>query len=365
MGDNFFLEPSVSSDGHRWLTGYYTSEFEDTHWPASYGGRRSDAGDDPNVYGPYPGRLGFTDANQSQTPDDYNQHGGFYAHLVRNGKTFINFGNSNEFAEVDEDYGLEPTGERQHVNVPMEKIARDNSDHLYAEFNTHIPDAPLAEDPTRYNRFSRFKQVFESQYVDTGNNTCKLPSYVDLYYPNDHGGGANDIFPNGPKWSYPRFLQDNDAALGLTVDLISHSPCWKDTVIFVTEDDTQNGLDHVNGFRSIFLAISPWIKHQNVAKTHYSLASMFKTIDLIFGIPANNQFEVAATDMRNMFTNQPDFTPYSMVPVTYAKNANKTWVKLTQHLNLSRPDSDEVGLREAILKSEHLPHAKTAAAATR
>ena len=164
FSDNFFLEPSVSSDGHRWLTGQYTTEFEETHWPASYGGQRHDSGDDPAVIKDFPGRIGFTDANASPEPNDYNEHGGIYLHLNRHGKSFVNFGNGFEFAVIDEPGGAEPTGAREHVNVPMEKVVRDNSDHLFPTFNTHIPDAPLPEDPTRFNRFDRFKQVFESQY---------------------------------------------------------------------------------------------------------------------------------------------------------------------------------------------------------
>jgi DNA-binding beta-propeller fold protein YncE len=357
FSDNFFLEPAVSSDGHRWLTNSYTTEFEDTHWPASYGGRRGDAGDNPAVYGPYPGRLGFTDANSSPAPEDYNQHGGIYLHLFRHGRSFVNFGNGYEFAEVDEDNGTDPTGIRNHVNVPMEQVVRENSDHLFPEFNTHIPDAPLQEDPTRFSRFGRFKQVFESHYVDRANNVCNLPSYVDLYYPNDHGGGAFDIHPGGPAWSYTRFVQDNDAALGLTVELISHSPCWKDTVIFVVEDDVQNGFDHVNGERSIFLAISPWVKRQYLGKTHYSLASIFKTVNLILGLPPLNQYDLAATDLRDLFTNQADFTPYAPQPIVFAKGANKTWIEMAKNVDFSRPDADEVKLREAILKSEGLPRA--------
>jgi DNA-binding beta-propeller fold protein YncE len=157
FSDNFFLEPSVSSDGHRWLTNTYTSEFEQTHWPASYGGRRCDAGGDPASYLPYPGRLGFTDANSSPEPNDLNQKGGIALHLARNGRSFANFGNGYEFAQVDEDFGTDPTGIRNHVNVPMEKVVRDRSDHMYPEYNTAIPDAPLppAEDPTG-RRFSRF-----------------------------------------------------------------------------------------------------------------------------------------------------------------------------------------------------------------
>ncbi len=359
FGDNFYLEPAVSSDGHRWLTNTYTTEFEETHWPASYGGKRGDAGNDPAVINAYPGRIGFTDANSSPEPNDYNQHGGIYLHLARYGKKFVNFGNGYEFAIVDEDPGTDPTGIREHVNVPMEKVVRENSDHLYPEFNTGIPDGPLPEDPTRFNRFGRFKQVFESQYVNRGTGACKLPSYVDLYYPNDHGGGANDIYPDGSHpWSYKRYLQDNDAALGLTVDLISHSPCWKDTVIFVVEDDPQNGLDHVDGYRSLFLAISPWVKHEYLSKTHTSLASIFKTINLILGIPPLNQYDAAATDLRDLFTGTPDFTPYAFQSIQYAKEANEVWLAMTKDLDFSRPDADEVKLRLAILKSEGLPRPK-------
>jgi DNA-binding beta-propeller fold protein YncE len=358
FSDNFFLEPSVSSDGHRWLNNNFTTEFEQTHWPASYGGKRNDAGDDPNVFVPYPGRLGFTDANSSPEPNDYDEHGGIFAHLARNGKDFVNFGNGYEFAIVDEDGGTEPTGIRHHVNVPMEKILRDNSDHFFPEFNTHIPDGLLPEDPTRFTRFGRFKQVFESHYVNREDNVCKLPSYVDLYYPNDHGGGARDINPNGPDWSFVRFVQDNDAALGETVELISHSPCWKDTAIFIVEDDPQNGFDHVNGTRSIFLAASPWIKRQYLSKNHYSLASIFKTVNLILGIPPLNQYDAAATDLRDIFTANPDFTPYNFTPIAFDGTPNATWTALTKNLDFSKPDLNEVELRRAIQLSEGIPHRK-------
>ena len=360
FSDNFFLEPSVSSDGHRWLTGQYTTESEETHWPASYGGKRQDSGDDPAVIKDFPGRIGFTDANASPEPNDYNEQGGMFLHLDRHRKSFVNFGNGFEFAVIDEPRGGDPTGAREHVNVPMEKVIRDNSDQLFPTFNTHIPDAPLPEDPGRFNRYDRFKQVFEAQYVDRQRSVCRLPQYVDLYYPNDHGGGARDINQNGPDWSFKRFVQDNDAALGLTVELISNSPCWKDTVIFVVEDDTQNGADHVDGHRSIFLAVSPWVKKQYVSKTHTSLASIFKTVDLILGIPPLNQYDAVATDLRDMFTATPDFTPYSFQQIQYAALPNPLWFALTRDIDFSHPDRDELKLQAAIMKSEGLPRRQAA-----
>jgi hypothetical protein len=168
---------------------------------------------------------------------------------------------------------------------------------------------------------------------------------VDLYYSNDHTGGAFDIHPSGTAWSAVRFFQDNDEALGLTVDLISHSPCWKDTVIFVVEDDPQNGLDHVNSARSIFLAMSPWVKHQYLSKNHYSPGSIFKTVDLILGIPPLNRYDAGATDLRDLFTSSPDYAPYKYTPIAFDGTPNATWIALTQNLDFSRPDANEVELR--------------------
>ncbi len=115
-----------------------------------------------------------------------------------------------------------------------------------------------------------------------------------------------------------------------------------------------NGLDHVDGYRSIFLAISPWVKHEHVSHVHTSLASIFKTVDLILGIPPLNQYDAAATDLREMFTGTPDFTPYTFAPITFAQ-ASPMWRALTQGIDFSRPDDGEALLQRAILESEGLP----------
>jgi len=144
----------------------------------------------------------------------------------------------------------------------------------------------------------------------------------------------------------------------MTVDLISHSQCLKDTVLFVVEDDPQNGNDHVDGFRSIFLAISPWVKREYLGKTHYSLGSVFKTVNLILGTPPLNQYDAGATDLSNLFTSKADFTHYSFQPIQFARGANATWLAMTKGIDFSRPDADEVKLRAAIMKSEGLPRKK-------
>jgi hypothetical protein len=97
------------------------------------------------------------------------------------------------------------------------------------------------------------------------------------------------------------------------------------------------------------------VKRQYLSKTHLSLASIFKTVDLIFGMPPLNQYDAAATDLRDLFTKTPDFTPYSLTPVLFAKTVSRSWIAASRVLDFSKPDSDEVELRRAILKSEGLP----------
>jgi sugar lactone lactonase YvrE len=382
FSDNFYLEPSVSSDGHRWLGGSYTTEFEETNWPASYGGggvRNNPS--DPETIAQYPGRLGYPGADGGPNVQDYNKHGGLFVHLARHGISFVNFGLGLELTASDEGGGLEPTGARHRINVPLETVMRDSTDPLFPTYNTAIPDAPV-KDASRFNRYTRFKQVFEANYVKNG--VCTLPAVTTIYYPNDHGGGADGIEPN---WTIGRFIQDNDAALGLTLELLSKSPCWDGMTVFVTEDDTQSGSDHVDGSRAVNLVAGSHVRRGTVLKTHVSLSSMFKTTYQILGIPPLTLYDALATDLRGMFTNTKNLAPYSFVcpayqptgnpptpqvctpsapasPVGFAPQLLKagaklppweqqlaSWRALTAEINFSKPDADEFALNCAIQKS--------------
>ncbi|MEO6289451.1 MAG: phosphoesterase, partial [Ginsengibacter sp.] len=102
-------------------------------------------------------------------------------------------------------------------------------------------------------------------------------------------------------------------ALGQIVDAISHSKFWKETCIFVTEDDPQAGLDHVDGHRTVGFVISPYTKRGKVLSTYYSQINMVRTIENILGLPPMNQLDLTAEPMLDCFTNQPDFAPYNFV----------------------------------------------------
>jgi len=110
-------------------------------------------------------------------------------------------------------------------------------------------------------------------------------------------------------------MADNDLALGRIVEALTKSRYWKQMVIFVTEDDSQSGIDSVDAHRSVLLIISPYAKRGYVSHRHTDIASIHKTVFAIFGLPPLNQFDALASDFSDCFTTKPDFRPYRAVPV--------------------------------------------------
>lgn len=144
-----------------------------------------------------------------------------------------------------------------------------------------------------------------AQFERDGN----LPSLNILLLPQDHTEGTSPGYPT------PRAtVADNDLALGRVVEAISKSRYWKESVIFVTEDDSQDGVDHVDGHRTVGLVISPYVKRGAVDSTFYTIINMYRTMGQILGLPPLNQFDLAAQPMFSVFTPKPDVTPYEALP---------------------------------------------------
>src|SRR5262249_39831557 len=121
-----------------------------------------------------------------------------------------------------------------------------------------------------------------------------------------------------PADGYPfraSYMADNDLALGRVVEALSQSRYWPNMAIFVTEDDSQDGVDHVDSHRSLLLVISPWVKTGYLSHRHTRMASITKPINLILGLPFLNQYDAAASDLREMFRGTPDTRPYRALPV--------------------------------------------------
>ena len=136
-----------------------------------------------------------------------------------------------------------------------------------------------------------------------------LPNLIVMLLPDDHTVGTSPGFPT------PRAtVADNDRAVGRIVDAVSHSSYWPKTAIFVTEDDAQNGLDHVDGHRSEALVISPYTRHGDADSTLYSTINIVRTIERILGLPPMNQFDGAATTMARAFSNKPNLAAFDALP---------------------------------------------------
>jgi DNA-binding beta-propeller fold protein YncE len=291
FSDNFYVDSDVSVDGHHWLVGNYPDEVVETEWPASYGHRLSFVPD-----ADAPGRLSLDCANPC--PETYLEAGSLWEHLARHHINFRNYGEGLPMPGGEGGPGLMPTGVREAVNVPMPEVLFENTSRSYATFNTNISD--------QY-RFGQFQREFELRYAS---GKEPLPQFIYIWLPNDHTAKPR---PEDGYHYRASYVADNDLALGKLVELLSHSPFWKDMAIFVTEDDAQGGQDHVDAHRSLLLVISPYAR-RGVSHVHSSMASILKTFDLIFGLPYLNQYDAAATDLSDMFTDSPDFAPFEVLP---------------------------------------------------
>jgi hypothetical protein len=138
-----------------------------------------------------------------------------------------------------------------------------------------------------------------------------MPNLVMIVLPNDHTQGTS------AGWCAPKAcVADNDFALGKIVEGLSHSTFWKDMAILVVEDDAQNGVDHIDGHRTVALAISPYTRRGIVDSTVYTQPSMVKTVELMLGLPSMSIFDLVATDMRASFIEpgqQPNLSAYTAV----------------------------------------------------
>lgn len=291
FSDNFYVDADVSTDGHHWLVGNYPNELVESTWPTDYG-KKFHFRADPDA----PGRVGIGASNP--WPESFLEAGSLWEHLARHGITFRNYGEGVDLAGQDEGPGLLPTGIRNATNMPIPKVLFDNTSRDYATFNMNISD--------QY-RVEQFRREFTIRYAS---GKEPLPRFIYIWLPNDHTAQPR---PEDGYAYRASFVADNDLALGKLVELLSSSPFWNDMAIFVTEDDAQGGLDHVDAHRSLLLLISPYAR-RGVAHTHSSMASILKTFDLIFGLPALNQYDAAASDLSEMFNDQPDFTPFHALP---------------------------------------------------
>jgi YVTN family beta-propeller protein len=295
ISDNFYVNADHSADGHRWLVNTYPNEWMETHVAAAYGGNK-----DPKENSKAKGNWAITGAAGATFPEDYNEAGGLWEHLDRNKISFFNFGFGVEMNNIYADSTLKYGGVKHLINYPMPTPLYDRTSRIYPTYNMAIPDQ---------FRVDMFKKEFTERWLGEGKT---MPQVITIIIPNDHGAGER------PHAGFPfkeSYMADNDLAIGRTIEFLSNTPYWKNMAIIITEDDSQDGRDHIDAHRSILMVISPYAKKNYVGHQHQSFGSIFKTFFNVLGIPYLNQYDASATDMADMFTNEPDFTPYQALPV--------------------------------------------------
>ena len=275
--DNFYCSGVLSADGHSWVNAAYATDYLEKQF-----------GQFTRSY-PYEG----------SDPLAFPTTGFLWDNALARKKTFRNYG---EFVRSS----YEPKGVRwsdlyaDYTNgtAKVKVTATPNLRSLDKYNHPHYPGFPLvAPDVYRAKLFLDELKQFEQKGT--------FPNLVYLFLPADHTNGTR---PNSPT---PRaMVADNDLALGMVVEAVSKSKFWPKTCILVTEDDPQNGFDHVDGHRTVGLVISPYTKRKAVDSTCYNQTGMVKTIELMLGLPPMTQLDLSATPMSGCFTDKPDLTPY-------------------------------------------------------
>ena len=280
--DNFYVSGKCSAEGHQWTDMAIVTDYIEKNmraWFRSYPHVQEDA----LVYAP----TGF-----------------IWDNALKHGKSVRIYGEacSPEFNEAitrDSIYNGFLKGEKFEFKntTTIEPVWKIMSQEYPCYGSTKIPDV------LRADAFIKELKHYENREGD------QWPELIIIALPNDHTGGTRPGIPT------PRsMVADNDLALGQIIEAISKSRFWKNTAIFVTEDDSQAGWDHVSAYRTVGLVASPYSRLNKTVKTNYNQVSMVRTIEQILGLPPMNVMDATASPMFGCFTNKINETPYNSVP---------------------------------------------------
>jgi YVTN family beta-propeller protein len=285
--DNFYVDGEVSADGHNWSMGAYATDYLEKTWPTSYGGRG----------GGYDAEGNRAIAN--------NKKGFLWDDAKRSGVTFRTYG---EFAD---DY------------KPNIAVLKDHYCTYYTGWDQKVRDT---------TRVGQWEKDFDSLLA-----IHALPQLNTLRLINDHTEGLKKGRPT-PFAD----VADNDLAAGMFVDYLSKSSIWKESVVFIVEDDAQDGPDHVDAHRSTAYVAGGFVKRHFVDHTMYSTSSMLRTIELILGMPPMSQYDAAAGSMWRCFANQTDTTGFYVRPlqtdITQKNTASNIWQRKSENFDFSKED---------------------------
>ena len=317
--DNFYVNSDVSADGHCWSTAAIATDYIQKMWPNSYANRR-------NTYD-----------YEEQEPTDAPPAGYLWTSASQAGISMRNFGYMAENKAKPGPDGIQ-------VELVRDPVLKNVTNRYYRDFDLDYPDV---------DRIKVFLQEF-AEYEKSG----EMPHLIFMRLGNDHTHGtqAGKVAPLS-------MVADNDYALGMLVEAVSHSRFWGSTAIFVLEDDAQNGPDHVDSHRSPAYVISPYVKHHAVDSSLYNTTSMLRTMELMLGLRPMTQFDAAARPMSAAFQAAADPAPFDVekprVPLDQRNPPHSPTAARSSRLDFSQEDrADEDELNDILwtsIKGSHAP----------
>jgi YVTN family beta-propeller protein len=393
--DNFYCIGETSADGWSWSTQAHANDYNQKASPASYGNgfgtldvwatdRNIVVGMDDNPPNPdqFNARItalldptgssnilrGYKDIGSTDGDNELsaNAVGGYlWDEAIRSGKSLRHYGFYTDYTYYFVPPPLfipisrTPYQDRIPQGPALRPSLRDYNDVYYRGFDLSVPDS---------YHYEEWKREFD-QYVANGN----LPALEIVSLPLDHFGsfGSNVGGLNTPNLE----IADNDYALGRLVQAVSNSPYWKDTAIFVVEDDAQDGPDHVDAHRSPGYAISAYTKRHAVIHTFYNTMNALRTIEDLLGMNHLGMNDANADPMADVFTSKADLTPYTavlpgslcqapvspdLIPKCEQASVPRTrplkslhdgvwWADATRKFNFRRPDDLDSGAFNRVL----------------
>jgi len=284
--DNFYTSGTNSADGHQWTSSSICNGYQEQNYSASQRSYPYDGGD-PLAYSP----KGYLWTAAAKAGLSVRVYGEFVNKpSIKHKKT----GKSADFFTLWDDY---KNGKNEYE---IKAVTDSSSLRKYLHPN-YIGFPMVVSDQWRADVF--LKEF--SEFVKKNS----LPSLCMLLLPNNHTSGTSAVFPT------PRaMVADNDLALGRIVDAVSRSKYWKDTLIVVVEDDSQSGVDHLDGHRTAALCISAYSRKGQTISEFFNHSSMIRTIELVLGIPPMNRFDANANSMVRCFSSVPSYLPFHFSP---------------------------------------------------
>ena len=290
--DNFYDVGTLSADGHNWIVQAGANDYVEKEFGSFYRSYPA-SGADALAYQ----RDGFL-WNAAQRADlsvaDFAEYANFFSLPASGAPTWTDWYKDSQILE-GKAKGPLPVPVHEYRTFSDISSLNAINDPWYPKFDLDVPD--------QY-RVDIWEKAFHKS-----EEAGYLANLNLMWLPDDHTAGLNSGDP------YPIAEQaDNDLAVGRIVQDISHSRFWKSTAIFVLEDDTQNGVDHVDGHRGPIWVISPYSRTYTVNDNYYNQVDVVHTIENILGIKPMNQEDGTATPMYSAFTDYPDFRPYTALP---------------------------------------------------